>query len=727
MSRSKLYNMIKSRGTSENGRNAHDLTSIETLTENVATITPIKVIDTIPDDYFQIDIRNFTQQLSAMNTAALVRGRKEIAAYFLPYNSIWSNYNQYQSTREDPESSLLQQQGISYEPRIAIFSLYQTALEFFCEYIYCHYFVNMSRFEAWLHAYEDAHGDHAPIDVALEAFESERIRLERETLSSTVETFALEFFALDNKLVSSDPAFGFYDDPSTGLTRRHFALNSVGNYCWCDVLRKLDNLGYSNVYPYFKKALDEIEFYDTAWKSLASDGVISEDTFTTWYNQVYLNALYIGSSGSSILRTLLYRIQEISSSYDSGGNMQHVFVNVYPLFAYNRCFYDMFRNSYFDLDYSSRNYNCDFLNCKTLAGSILWPRDLTPRFWHLEHHQYKKDMFTGVLPDVQFGVVSSLSLSSVSIVNDSVPSSSGSASVSSLGYLYSPLSSQPRSNWTIPSAFNVMELKRAEALQQYRIDLMRAGNRTQDIFKQIYGTHPKSQLDSSPYFIEVAGQDLYVDPVISTAATGQQENGALGDISARLTVQMNNKFKFSTHDFGLIMILSYSLVDTSYNSYRINPHRMNLTPEEHFIPQLMNLGFEPVTNEMLNSLGDFDFRKQIRGYVPPYIEFKTDVDQLHGNLVDLPVAVSTPYQPELLQNEGDFYFGSLSIWGVSRTYMQSQYATQLNQFYQNPNVMDSVFMVRHGVDYETDHFISHYNIIVNAVRQLSELGLPRFC
>ena len=60
---------------------------------------------------------------------------------------------------------------------------------------------------------------------------------------------------------------------------------------------------------------------------------------------------------------------------------QWEYVNVYPLYAYNKCFYDYMRNSYFDLDYSVYNYNCDFVSGSSFEDSIIHSNMLPCRFY----------------------------------------------------------------------------------------------------------------------------------------------------------------------------------------------------------------------------------------------------------------------------------------------------------------------------------------------------------
>lgn len=806
MSRAKLFNMIKSRGAQPNGRNGFDLTNGHVYSMKAGVINPLKALHVIPADYMECVCDDFSQTLNPMNTAAFLRGSKELSAYFVPYNTVWHNFNQYMATREDPESAVLRDKGVAFEPRVALYTLYRVALDLYGVYLQVDTF---SRLKALVEARELVDGDTS------KDFETEQSRLwsqyTSEVFASPYQFFTDLYFSELFRMTDGEDDYGSFFFSRRGssdpLTFGECGLSVVGQYVWCDWCRKLDMLGYGNIYPILKKLDDTIqEYYVQDYNHIAlGHNTLSLSQLEAKYKAAVLkaaNRLRNMSSSTSLAVSTVDRIHYYTwnDDADSADYTEHVlsavhgepvYVNAYALFAYNKIFYDMFRNVYFDTDYDVRNYNADFLDCNSLAGSVLWPYMLPPRFFQLENHQWKKDMFTGVLPDQQFGVVSSLSLGSVSLSNEfsftgvgsgsdatingstndpeyadgesvvrqvssSVErgvtyelrsSSSGSLSRNLIGASvdYYPsrietphthdISAQvSMSDLSISGSgqmtssgdgsditLNVMALRRAECLQQYRMDLERAGNRTRDIFQQVYGKSPKSQLDEAPYFIEVANNPITVNPIVATSETGQGSNGNLGDIAARAVTNGESlRFKFSSNDFGVIIFLSYIVPESMYNSYRVDPHLANLSQEDHFLPYFQNLGLEPVLGESLSNLGDASIRNRVIGYAPSYLEFKTDIDQVHGAFVDA-FEVSNENYIDL------DYEGSLHHWAVARTDMQLEKTTSLRNFYADPRVLDSIFAMAAGPDYETDQFICVCNIAVKAVRQLSELGLPRFC
>lgn len=759
--------MVKSRGMSEVGRNAFDLTNRHVYSQKVAKITPVKALHTYPDDYFEVDMSEFSQNKVPMNTAAFLSGTKEMLAYFVPYNTVWHNFNQYQATREDPESTLLKEQGIVCEPRMLLYDLYRSAFYFTLGKFFLTSYLPVTALAIFARANVSVPTNlNIPdlITLLKDGYYANGKMWKWDDMLRDAFEFSRKSTSARGNLVG-DYSWSFYEDndPTTVPTYYETVTNMFGNFIWCDWVQKLDMLGYGNIYPYLHEMLLSLE--DRLNKAILENtsSLVIPGTITFDYDEVNYNLgrqfdvfrssnIGLNNIFEDITDKCLNQFSQMSvngASDPSGSN--YVFVNVYSIYAYNKCFYDYMRNVYYDTDYSVYNYNCDFIDGKSLLGSTITNEYLPMRWYHLECHQWKKDMFTGVLPDNQLGQVSSVILQgdvdipsltgvtgssdgryntdplSIDVVTDLRKDADGNL----YGYsddVYSnvmlfhdhTVSTSPSSSSTA-LALNVLALKRAEAIQEYRQDLMRAGNRTKDIFKQVYGTDPRSSMDETPYFIEVASNDINVNPIVSTAQTGDGINQSLGDIAARTTISGNNlHFKFSTKDFGVIIFLSYIVPESFYNSYRIDPFNTHLDQESHGLPYFQNLGLQPVIGESLSNIGDVSVRSRVLGYAPPYIEFKTDIDLVHGDFVDV-------FMPRTNADDTDTaYQGEMSHWVVARTDMQQETAVSLRNFYIDPRIVNNVFTFSAEDDYSTDHFFTFCTINVNAVRAFSELGLPRF-
>lgn len=692
-----VFNYIKPTETC--ARNAFDLGNKHVYSAKAGMIVPVKAIHTVPGDHFEIKISDFTQTFP-MNTAAFLRGRKEFALYFVPYKQSWSNFNQYIATREDVYSSNMN--SITYEPRMSLYDIQLICLEFVA--LYCH-------------------------DVILPKVFKERSSDHSTLIDQINPNRVYTPFVLTS---------GFYNKTSSAYKAKDYLYDVFGYPRWNNVLRKLDMLGYGNFFP----------FFDTFIKNYENSITIT-DTIT------YAKFLELLNSALS------YAKSQFSSYHDR-------YVNLYPITTYNKVYYDMFRNSYYELDYDVRNYNLDFKLCNNVSTSIVQTQDIPISFFDIQYHQWKKDLFTAVLPDTQFGAVSLLPSTGTgtSLVALSADTSNDLYKWKTLsgelpqGYSDIQLNTSDHGSYIeksidhsslvhthtvnggatlsgVTTSFDVLALKRAEALQSYRQALLRAGNKTSDVFRAVFGRAPRYDEDAHPYFIDAFGEDIFVDAVVSTAETNLEKSdstsGKLGDLGGRALMNgTSDTIKFDSSDFGIILVVQYIVPQSEYNSYMLDPHLANLTPEDHWIPAFENLGFSPVIGEYLNNLVSQPSSNlnRVVGYVPRYFEFKSDVDKVHGSFCE--VAQSSLYRGHAVVSGSTLvdrtasFTGELSHWVTPRSDMQATSTTLTRNFYVDPAVLDNVFLVAADGNYSTDQFICNTYLDVKAVRPMSVLGLPNF-
>lgn len=693
-----VFNYIKP--TEKCARNAFDLGNKHVYSAKAGMIVPVKAIHTVPGDHFEIKISDFTQTFP-MNTAAFLRGRKEFALYFIPYKQSWSNFNQYMATREDVYSSNMN--AITYEPRMSLYDILSICLEFAA--VYAHDIIMPK-------VYRDRSTNHQVLDI------------------DSGRTYT--------PLVLTN---GFYNKTSTALKASQYLYDVFGYPRWNNVLRKLDMLGYGNHFPYIDNF---IKGYESA---ISKTSTITQNNF------------------ESILNS---QIDFAKRDIDS---LKNRYVNLYPITSYNKVYYDMFRNSYYELDYDVRNYNLDFKLCNSASTSIVQVQDIPVTFFDIQYHQWKKDLFTAVLPDTQFGAVSLLpssgSTGTVVFTNSKTSSDIGKwtyaneaeqplpdgkydtkLAASGTGISHFVIDSIPTAIQHthsitggatlsgVTTTFDVLALKRAEALQSYRQALLRAGNKTSDVFRAVFGRAPRYDEDAHPYFIDAFGEDIFVDAVVSTAETNLEQSdstsGKLGDLGGRALMNgTSDTIKFDSSDFGIILVVQYIVPQSEYNSYMLDPHLANLTPEDHWIPAFENLGFSPVIGEYLNNLvtQPVSNLNRVVGYVPRYFEFKSDVDKVHGSFCEIAsssILRGTTSDGVSLINHVASYSGELTHWVTPRSDLQATSTTLTRNFYVDPAVLDNVFLVAADGTYSTDQFICNTYLDVKAVRPMSVLGLPNF-
>ena len=81
--------------------------------------------------------------------------------------------------------------------------------------------------------------------------------------------------------------------------------------------------------------------------------------------------------------------------------------------------------------------------------------------------------------------------------------------------------------------------------------------------------------------------------------------------------------------------------DVDYSSYGINPFNVKVNREDYFQPEFDNLGKQPLASLCFNPwkkveangvASKLQLVNTVLGWFPRYIEYKTSVDEVHGQL-----------------------------------------------------------------------------------------------
>lgn len=462
-------------------------------------------------------------------------------------------------------------------------------------------------------------------------------------------------------------------------------------------------------------------------------------------------------------------------------------VNIFRLLAYQHIFYDYYRNKYYDNLCTTYDTNfdmhCSYIDCfnvDDIGGTRTdydtessqdydwFERSNTEhpvlgqaytrasssdmvRFANilgLHYHQYRKDLFTSLMPATQFGAVSSLSFSDFTlnfnadgsladtpILGNSSAFGSSSGSVSFVDY-DTPPTLNVATSFNIPNAFDVLALRRAEVLQQWKQNALRAGNMVDDNFKSHYGVEPYYEADNNVKFLGSWEIPFEINPVTATSSTGAATNGAVGDLAAiGVGKAVGRPIDFQCKDFGVIVSCAYFVSDTYYGCSNLDKANTLIEPFDFFSPEFENVGFEPLGLSAQNN--NVSLGNQVMGFTLPYTLYKTSVDQAYGAFQNTEYMV-------LDSDNGDYLAvksGSLSPWIVQRSDIQlvnvldenNQWSVDsydvirdVSRFYQPASLVDHIFGITYDGTYDTDQFLVAATFNIKAVRPMSVLGLPIF-
>lgn len=452
-------------------------------------------------------------------------------------------------------------------------------------------------------------------------------------------------------------------------------------------------------------------------------------------------------------------------------------VNLWPLLAYNYIWYTEYRQQYYDdgnwlfggADYIPYCCNADFLPCTSadLADFIRYDGSgfsgLVYGMCQMRYRTWKKDLFTGLLPSTQFGSVSTLpTADSILIQNqvyglnfDSEDSPTYALTSSdfgrwrnsnSSGVLASTLSegnisTNPTFNQlTIngvanvahnheidverqigvssraltTGALDILSLRKAEAVQIWRENALRAGNYLEDNFEAHYGVRPKSHMNRHPVHIGSIDAPLNIGDIDSHAQTGDGANQQLADVAGKgISSLGRGSFNFQTNEFGVILGIVSMLPETEYMSTGINREHQLLEREDYFVPEYSRLGLQPVDTSTFYFGGT---RSINSGYAPRDFGYKQQLDKVHLD-----------------------FFNTTDEIGVFRSWVSPKYdvydalkeimensginSMPLNCLYVNPALFDVNFAV--GVE-NSRQFLVNYFFDVDGIQPMPVSGMPSY-
>lgn len=420
--------------------------------------------------------------------------------------------------------------------------------------------------------------------------------------------------------------------------------------------------------------------------------------------------------------------------------------NLWRVLAYNKIWYDEYRNKYYDdgshmvgnsvLTNVSKIFNVDDLSCATVGTSRITGSDVLDRLvpmFQMRYRQWKKDLFTGLLPSTQFGAVSTVeslqgitrlsqfglntSLSSGVILGTSqgrtkvqglsgtgVTGTGDSVAFTPTNYQGNPVQLLSTTSNEYGNGFDVLALRKSEAIQKWRQIALLSGNSAYDNMRGHYGVTPDHDRDHRPTYIGSVDAPLQIGDINASAETGQSGNEVLGSVAGKGLSSLDEKvFKFKANDFGVIMGISSLLPEAEYECSGVDRLNQLLESDDYFKPEYQNLGLEAV--------GSYDFLVEdnlglsVLGYAPRYYGYKQKLDK-----------VTDKYR----HTGGQFRQWASPKYDILSTLGMNH---PLAGLYVNP----ALYNVNFVADVDTsDQFMNDQYWDIKAVRPMSELGLAQF-
>ena len=411
-------------------------------------------------------------------------------------------------------------------------------------------------------------------------------------------------------------------------------------------------------------------------------------------------------------------------------------LSVFPLLAYKKFCQDYFRYSQWQ-DSSPYLWNIDYFTgtSRSLftsipsAGDSYWKNNT---LFDLEYCNWNKDMFMGILPDTQFGDVSTIDtggLKSQDLYVEAKISSSESsrtylgAKTSSSGSDFS-INAGPsavQSNplvVTMPSvaaSFDVLALRRGEALQRWKEISLNVPQNYRAQIKAHFGVDVGENMSGMSTYIGGDSSSLDISEVVNTNLQSESSQSE-AVIAGKGVGSSQGSEKFEARDWGVLMCIYHNVPLLDYVPSAPDPQLFITENTDLPIPELDSIGMQSIpismySNSNIELVTGFSSSDFTMGYLPRYYSWKTSYDYVLGSFTTTEKEWVAPITPTIWKN----MLSTVTTMSSSVTY---------NLFKVNPSVLDSIFQVNANSKWDTDSFLINCAFDVKVVRNLDYSGMP---
>lgn len=460
---------------------------------------------------------------------------------------------------------------------------------------------------------------------------------------------------------------------------------------------------YTNV-PYMP--LSQISSYIVAMGSVGSgdDVGYSQDAGALRL----LNMLGYGpvlNSATSNIATIFGHYSQISDIKGYQYRVNHS-VNVLPLAAYQKIYFDFYSNSQWE-KHLAYAYNFDYWD-----GSSALPSSGLADLFKLRYANWNKDWFFGMLPNSQYGNVALLPSSAGSSAyppNSVVFGDRRAQVLSSSTSVTVPTSSSSLNYGYINTDLSALSIRATEYLQRWK-EIVQFGSKDYaDQIERQFGIKAPEYMGNHCHYIGGWSSDISINEVVNTnldTADSQATIAGKGIASGS-----GHKLTFKAGaEHCVVMCIYHAVPVCDWSSVGTDPKLTCTSITDFPQPAFDQLGMTPVPNTAMDNSQRWRSaatnEKPINyGYNLRYWQFKSDNDYVRT---------------------GFFSNGSYRSWVAP---IEFTLATRVDlygykAFKVNPSVLNNIFVAQADSTVDTDQFLNNINIRCYKVSNLDRNGLP---
>lgn len=380
-------------------------------------------------------------------------------------------------------------------------------------------------------------------------------------------------------------------------------------------------------------------------------------------------------------------------------------VNLLPLLAYQKIYYDFFSESQWE-KHLAYAYNVDYWDGKSQLT-------LAPEMFQLRYSNYPKDYFMGILPSSQYGSVAALSsISSTadprSIVNDNLSVVQGtlrSQSGSAAPVLSE--SSTITTNLRLNADLSALSIRATEYLQRWKEVVQFSSKDYSDQMAAQFGIKAPEYMGNHAHYIGGWSNVLNINEVVNTNLDTDTSQASIAGKGVS-----SNSGHVLTYDCGaehqVIMCVYHAVPMVDWNLTGQNPQLTVTAITDFPQPAFDQLGMQPVPALNLQNNPSRAVSAPL-GYNLRYWQWKSNIDTVHAAFRS-----GMAYQSWSAPIDGWDVLTSSGSWSYQSMKVRPQ---QLNSIFQ-PQVSGQNCSVAY------DQLLCNVSFQVYAVQNLDRNGLP---
>lgn len=382
-------------------------------------------------------------------------------------------------------------------------------------------------------------------------------------------------------------------------------------------------------------------------------------------------------------------------------------LNLLPIFAYQKIYFDFFSNSQWE-KHLAYSYNVDYWDGKS---SIEISADMIK----LRYANYPKDYFLGVLPSSQYGSVAILpslnssyspsniiaagSTSQVNLVNPA----SGSTSVATT----TPNTGTESRNILLNSDLSALSIRATEYLQRWKEVVQFSSKDYSDQMAAQFGIKAPEYMGNHAHYIGGWSNVININEVLNTNLTADNSQAVIA--GKGVGSQSGHTITYdcgAEHQVIMCVYHAVPLLDWSLKGH--NPQLLCTSISDFPQPAFDQLGMQPVPSLALNNSPSSPTGNI--GYNLRYWQWKSAVDTVHGAF-----RPAASYQSWVAPLQG------------SQVQVSGQSSLSYQSFKVRPQQLNSIFepqITTSNYNVAYDQLLCNVNFQVYAVQNLDRNGLP---